>query len=438
MKMFFFIRNIVLAMLFLLSTSFSTTVFADDETTARKTLKVCADPNYMPFSNKEEKGYENKIAALIGKKLELPVAYTWFPQRMGFIRNTLKQKDEGGNEYLCDLVMGVPKEFDFAKATIPYMRTTYAVVTLKDGKLKDLNEGNNLVTLPPNQLSDLRIGITERSPGALWLSRFALYEQMAPYIAQSGDPGEFPNEPMYKDLIAGNIDAAIVWGPTAAYFASLSPDKVKVLNLNSMPGVRFDFSISTAVRYGDDKWKNTIETVLKNNEDEINTILTEAGITLLENNYTVEKDDDDKSSKASLTSSDKKNPKASSTTTAVKTGFDPENSYNEHVRCEDDKKCKIDKFLLKGFRAFSQCQVCHGIDGNGSTIAPSLLAKLNKDITYDVFVDRVTNGFKGQMGVMPPWKENPNVMKKMNNLYAYLKARADGVIPAGRLKKFKK
>ena len=121
----------------------------------------------------------------------------------------------------------------------------------------------------------------------------------------------------------------------------------------------------------------------------------------------------------------------------AKSGFDPADSYSAHVKCEEGKKCKIDKFLLKGFRAFSQCQVCHGIDGNGSTIAPSLLAKLNKDITYEVFVERVTNGFKGQMGVMPPWKENPNVMKKMNNLYAYLKARADGVIPAGRLKKFK-
>lgn len=121
----------------------------------------------------------------------------------------------------------------------------------------------------------------------------------------------------------------------------------------------------------------------------------------------------------------------------AKADFDPADSYTQHVQCEEGKKCKIDKFLLKGFRAFSQCQVCHGIDGNGSTIAPSLLDKLSKGITYDTFVDRVSNGFTGQMGVMPPWKNNPNVMKKINNLYAYLKARSDGVIPAGRLKKFK-
>ena len=132
---------------------------------------------------------------------------------------------------------------------------------------------------------------------------------------------------------------------------------------------------------------------------------------------------------------------ASSAATAVATnsttGFDSDNSYQAHIKCYEEKKeCKIDKFLLNGYRAFSQCQVCHGIDGNGSTVAPSLLAKLKKDITYDIFVDRVTNGFQGQVGVMPPWGHNPNIMKKMNNLYAYLKARSDGVIPAGRLRKF--
>ena len=124
-------------------------------------------------------------------------------------------------------------------------------------------------------------------------------------------------------------------------------------------------------------------------------------------------------------------------TTTSKTGFDPDNSYQAHIQCVEGKTCKIDKFLLKGFRAFSQCQVCHGIDGNGSTIAPSLLEKLKKDITYDIFIDRVANGFQGQMGVMPPWSNNPNIMKKIENLYAYLKARSDGVIPPGRLKRFK-
>ncbi|HID82586.1 MAG TPA: c-type cytochrome, methanol metabolism-related [Chromatiales bacterium] len=108
--------------------------------------------------------------------------------------------------------------------------------------------------------------------------------------------------------------------------------------------------------------------------------------------------------------------------------------YTEHVKCEG-KDCKVDIFLVKGFRAFSQCQVCHGLDANGSSFAPSLVEKL-KEIDRARFDEVVINGYKGQVGVMPPWKENPNVMKKIDNLYAYLKARSDGVIPAGRLKRF--
>jgi hypothetical protein len=114
--------------------------------------------------------------------------------------------------------------------------------------------------------------------------------------------------------------------------------------------------------------------------------------------------------------------------------------YANHVECSTDgetgrKSCQIDLFLTRGFRAFSQCQVCHGLDGNGSSFAPSLTAKL-KEIDKARFVDVVTNGYKGQIGVMPGWDKNPNVMKYMDNLYLYLLARADGVLPAGKLQRF--
>lgn len=109
--------------------------------------------------------------------------------------------------------------------------------------------------------------------------------------------------------------------------------------------------------------------------------------------------------------------------------------YDGHVQCDGDNSCKIDIFLVRGFRAFSQCQVCHGLDGNGSTIAPSLMAKL-QEIDHATFVDRVTNGFKGQIGVMPAWGSNPNVMKHLDSLYAYLKARSDKIIPPGRLERY--
>lgn len=111
-----------------------------------------------------------------------------------------------------------------------------------------------------------------------------------------------------------------------------------------------------------------------------------------------------------------------------------ENIYTEHVQCEE-KNCKVDLFMVKGFRAFSQCQVCHGLDANGSSFAPSLVEKL-KEIDRARFDDVVINGYTGQVGVMPPWKDNPNVMKKIDNLYVYLKARSDGAIPAGRLERY--
>ncbi|MGI9335419.1 MAG: c-type cytochrome [Gammaproteobacteria bacterium] len=108
--------------------------------------------------------------------------------------------------------------------------------------------------------------------------------------------------------------------------------------------------------------------------------------------------------------------------------------YADHVQCEA-RDCKIDLYLTKGFRAFSQCQVCHGLDANGSSFAPSLNEKM-QEIDKARFVDVVTYGYKGQVGVMPPWESNPNVMKVLDNLYAYLMARSDKVVPPGKLPRY--
>ena len=112
--------------------------------------------------------------------------------------------------------------------------------------------------------------------------------------------------------------------------------------------------------------------------------------------------------------------------------------YDGHIQCETTdgvKTCKIDLWLTRGYRAFSQCQVCHGLDGSGSTIGPSLLDKL-REIDRARFMEAVVDGMSGQIGVMPPWKENPNVMKYVDQLYAYLKARSDKVLPGGKLKRY--
>jgi len=112
--------------------------------------------------------------------------------------------------------------------------------------------------------------------------------------------------------------------------------------------------------------------------------------------------------------------------------------YEGHIQCEtpgDARTCRIDLWLTRGYRAFSQCQVCHGLDGSGSTIGPSLLDKMH-EIDRARFMEVVADGMQGQIGVMPPWKENPNVMRYVDQLYAYLMARADKVLPGGKIKRY--
>lgn len=109
--------------------------------------------------------------------------------------------------------------------------------------------------------------------------------------------------------------------------------------------------------------------------------------------------------------------------------------YSDHIQCEAEGDCRIDLYLTRGYRAFSQCQVCHGLTGDGSTIGPSLNKKM-LEIDRERFDDVMENGFTGQIGVMPGWKDNPNIMNNIDALYAYLMARADGVIPSGRLERF--
>ena len=113
-------------------------------------------------------------------------------------------------------------------------------------------------------------------------------------------------------------------------------------------------------------------------------------------------------------------------------------SYEDHIQCETPgvaKTCKIDLWLTRGYRAFSQCQVCHGLDGSGSTIGPSLLDKM-QEIDRARFMEVVAKGMQGQIGVMPGWENNPNVMKYVDQLYAYLMARSDRVLPGGKLKRY--
>ena len=252
------------------------------EAPARQALKVCQDPNNLPFSNTDAKGFENRIAELFGRDLGLPVTYYSFPQRLAFIRNTLRYKLPG-EDFRCDIVMGVPDGFDQVSATKPYYRSTYALVYAKGVGLDGVKASADLLALPAARLKSLRIGVFDRSPASDWLARHDLVAQGVPYQMMNADPAQYPGEIIERELAGGKIDAAIVWGPIAGFFAQRvrSPQLV-VVNMQSEPGVKFDFSMAMGVRYGEPAWKKQVEGLIDKNRPEILAILREFGVPLLE------------------------------------------------------------------------------------------------------------------------------------------------------------
>ena len=189
----------------------------------RTAFKVCADPHYLPWSNEAGEGYENRIASLLAGALSLPVEYTWFPQRMGFIRNTLRARGPDG-EYKCDVVMGLPTGFELAITTEPYYHSTYALVYAKGRGLDDVRSAADLLALEPARRGNIRFGLAERNPGTIWLAKHGLLDQIeVAYASQHGDPELHPGQLEQQDLVAGKIDATVMWGPIAGHFARSSP-----------------------------------------------------------------------------------------------------------------------------------------------------------------------------------------------------------------------
>ncbi|HEY8521328.1 MAG TPA: quinoprotein dehydrogenase-associated putative ABC transporter substrate-binding protein [Gammaproteobacteria bacterium] len=248
----------------------------------REKLEVCADPNNLPFSNREGAGFENRLAEIWGRELGLEVEYTWFPQRRGFERHTLTAQDPETGEYLCDVIIGVPDGYDLAMTTEPYYRSTYALVFVRDGGL-DIESGEELVALPADERDGLRIGVFTPGPAAEWLARSGMHEQMVAYPALQGDPGAYPGQIIEHELLAGELDAAILWGPIAGYFAArAAPREVVVLPLESEPGVQFEYAIAAGVRFGDRAWRAQLEEVMARTAGETAALLAEYHVPVVE------------------------------------------------------------------------------------------------------------------------------------------------------------
>jgi quinoprotein dehydrogenase-associated probable ABC transporter substrate-binding protein len=247
-------------------------------------LKVCADAHGMPQSNDRGEGYENKIAEALAHDLGKKVEYTYFPQRMGFVRNTLKARDEQTQQFKCDVIIGVPKGYDITATTRPYMHSIYAVVITPRTPLKDLKIADDLLKLPPAKLHALRVGLFAQTPASDWVLKNGLIDHAVMYAAQSGDPNETPDTIVERDLAAGKIDVAVVWGPVAGFIVSRhgGADGWVTLPFKPDPQIKFDYEISMGLRQGEKEWQKTLDDWIAAHHNEIIQILAAYHIPLIE------------------------------------------------------------------------------------------------------------------------------------------------------------
>jgi quinoprotein dehydrogenase-associated probable ABC transporter substrate-binding protein len=252
-------------------------VYAQQAAFPDATLRVCADPHELPASDQQGNGYENKIAEAVAHDLDLKLVYTWFPQRIGFERHTL-------GAHKCDVIMGVPTGYEMTATTIPYMRSTYALVFRAQGPLAGLKAAEDVLKLPSAKLQALHIGVFSLTPASNWAVMNGLTSQMVSYPPQSGDPMVTAASIIDHDLGTGKIDAAILWGPMAGYLVTRhasGPDRWTALPFKPDPAVRFDYQISMGLRGSDTRLIKALNDWIAGHRAEISGILAAYHLPLL-------------------------------------------------------------------------------------------------------------------------------------------------------------
>jgi quinoprotein dehydrogenase-associated probable ABC transporter substrate-binding protein len=248
-------------------------------------FRVCADPVNPPFSERDGGGFENRIAELFAKELHQKVEFTWFPQRMGFVRNTLKaKKEDDEQEWKCDVVMGVPTGWDQVATTKPYYTSTYDLVYNRRAPgLENLKEAGDLLALPPGTLTRLHIAMFDQNAGTAWLHKHGLTQQAIPYQSMTGDASVNTAMTMLEDFKSGKLDVAILWGPIAAYVAQHAPKgKVGLLPMRNEADMRFEFPISMGVRQPDAERKKQLDELIDKNAARIAAILKQYGVPVVQ------------------------------------------------------------------------------------------------------------------------------------------------------------
>jgi mxaJ protein len=270
---------------------------AAQDSAGKDALRVCADPSNLPFSNEAREGFENEIAALYGERLGLPVEYTWLPQQFGFARNTLKRWLAAENRYACDLILSVTGGFEMGKTTLPYYRSTYVLAYVRGRGLDAVKSPADLAALPAQKKEGLVIGGFAGSPPIDWVVQNGLTGQLRSYRGQSGNYTEDPGDMISKDLVNGDIDVALIWGPIGGYYAQQAENvDIEVVPFTAEDGMNLDFPIAMGVRYGNDQWLETTQNFLDENHDDILAILERYNVPLVPlrpEDRIVQEDDDD-------------------------------------------------------------------------------------------------------------------------------------------------
>jgi mxaJ protein len=236
-------------------------------------LRVCADPNNLPFSNEKQEGFENKIADILAGELNVPVEYTWHAQRRGFIRNTLRAG-------VCDVVIGVPNSFELALTSRPYYRSTYVFVYRKDKKF-DVRSFDDEI------LKTARVGVQiigddyANSPPTHALNKRGIRENLVGYTVYGDYSEDSPPSKIIKAVAKGEIDIAVAWGPLAGYFAGRENTPLELVPVSpqiDLPYLPMVYDISLGVRRGEEEYLQKLEQALSKRRDDVQKILNEYGV----------------------------------------------------------------------------------------------------------------------------------------------------------------
>src|SRR5690349_10817118 len=237
-----------------------------------KVLRVCDDPRNMPFSDEKGEGFENKLAELFAQKLQKKLDYMYFPQATGFVRVTL-------GAHRCDVIMGYPQGDDLVQGTNPYYRTAYALISKPGSGLDDVT------TLEDPRLKSKHIGVVAGTPPATNMAIAGLMTNAKPYPLMIDTRVDSSAQSMIDDLNKGVIDAGVLWGPMAGYYAKKSDPPLHITALvKETSGPKMVYRIGMGVRTADQNWKRQLNRLIKENQPAINKILLDYGVPLLDEN----------------------------------------------------------------------------------------------------------------------------------------------------------